>query len=77
MAVKRKTGAGAPAFTGAQLLTFDRYRERRDLTPPRRGGKKEGTPKAPPQGDINQISFMSRAQGHRIISGGLALHYIG
>ena len=23
--------AGAPAFTGAQLLTFDRYRERRDL----------------------------------------------
>lgn len=31
MAVKRKTEAGAPAFTGAQLLTFDRYRERRDL----------------------------------------------
>ena len=31
MAVKRKTEAGAPAFTGAQLLTFDRYRERRVL----------------------------------------------
>ena len=31
MAVKRKTEAGAPAFTVAQLLTFDRYRERRDL----------------------------------------------
>ena len=31
MAVKRKTEAGAPAFTGAQFLTFDRYRERRDL----------------------------------------------
>ena len=31
MAVKRKTEAGAPAFTGAQLLTCDRYRERRDL----------------------------------------------
>ena len=31
MAVKRKTEAGAPAFTGAQILTFDRYRERRDL----------------------------------------------
>ena len=31
MAVKRKNEAGAPAFTGAQLLTFDRYRERRDL----------------------------------------------
>lgn len=32
MAVKRKTEAGAPAFTGAQLLAFDRYREwRRDL----------------------------------------------
>ena len=31
MAVKRKTEAGAPAFTGAQLLTFDRYRERRLL----------------------------------------------
>ena len=33
--------------------------------------------KAPPQRGINQIPFMSRAQGHRIISGGLALHYIG
>ena len=31
MAVKRKTEAGAPSFTGAQILTFDRYRERRDL----------------------------------------------
>ena len=47
MAVKRKTEAGAPAFTGAQLLTFDRYRERRDLAPPRRGGKQEGTPRFP------------------------------
>ena len=35
------------------------------------------TDKAPPQRGINQIPFMSRAQGHRIISGGLALHYIG
>ena len=33
--------------------------------------------KAPPQRGINQIPFMSRARGHRIISGGLALHYIG
>lgn len=31
MAVKQKTEEEAPAFTGAQLLTFDRYRERRDL----------------------------------------------
>ena len=39
--------------------------------------KKTAAEKAPPQRGINQIPFMSRAQGHRIISGGLALHYIG
>ena len=38
---------------------------------------KKVQPKAPPQRVINQIPFMSRARGHRIISGGLALHYIG
>lgn len=38
---------------------------------------KQAEEKAPPQRGINQIPFMSRAQGHRIISGGLALHYIG
>lgn len=43
MAVKRKTEAGAPAFTGAQLLTFDRYRERRDLASPARGQKGRDT----------------------------------
>ena len=31
MAVKRKTEAGAPAFYRRTALTFDRYRERRDL----------------------------------------------
>ena len=39
--------------------------------------QKKSTLKAPPQRGINQIPFMSRARGHRIISGGLALHYIG
>lgn len=39
--------------------------------------KKPAQQKAPPQRGINQIPFMSRARGHRIISGGLALHYIG
>lgn len=31
MAVRRKNEESAPAFTGAQLLSFDRYSERRDL----------------------------------------------
>lgn len=31
MAVKRQNRGRSTAFTGAQLLTFDRYRERRDL----------------------------------------------
>lgn len=31
MTVKKKTTAAAPAFLGEQLLTFERYRERRDL----------------------------------------------
>lgn len=31
MAVRRKNEENAPAFTGAQLLTFDRYSDRRDL----------------------------------------------
>ena len=58
MAVKRKNEAGAPAFTGAQLLTFDRYREQATLRLPGAGAKRKGHQGFPSSLDSN-LSFIA------------------